>query len=161
MAAKRSKEDFERAVRTSFSIAEMCRNLGLKPCGGNYRLMHNAINEYKLDTSHFRGQGWNVGLKFKPSPAKPITELLVKDSRFQSYKLKNRLLKEGLKQHLCECCGLNQWLGKTIPLELHHINGDHNDNRIENLLLLCPNCHALTNSYRGRNNKSGKFKLPE
>ena len=156
MGIRRSKEEFEDAAKKSFSIAEMCRHLGIKPCGGNYKLIHNAISEHNLDTSHFRGQGWNIGLKFVPSEAVPINQILVKDSCYQSYKLKNRLIKEGLKQHICESCGLTLWQEKLIPLELHHINGNNKDNRLENILLLCPNCHALTDSYRGKNNKSKK-----
>ena len=153
MTHKRTKEEFEEAAKTSHSIAEMCRTLGLKPCGGNYRLMHNAIERFALDTSHFTGQGWNTGLKFKPFEEKPMSEILVKDSTYQSFKLKRRLLKERLKQHICECCRLSEWQGSPIPLELHHLNGDNRDNRLENLQLLCPNCHALTESYRGRNKK--------
>lgn len=156
MIRHRTKEEFENAAKQAFSIAGMCRNLGLKPCGGNYKLMHNAIEQHGIDISHFRGKGWNVGLSFQPTCAKPIKEILVKNSSYQSYKLKNRLLKEGLKEHRCECCGLEKWFDSSIPLELHHINGDNKDNRLENLQLLCPNCHALTDSYRGKNNKSGK-----
>ena len=156
MIRHRTKEEFENAAKQAFSIAGMCRNLGLKPCGGNYKLMHNAIEQHGIDTSHFRGKGWNVGLSFQPTCAKPIKEILVKNSSYQSYKLKNRLLKEGLKERRCECCGLEKWFDSSIPLELHHINGDNKDNRLDNLQLLCPNCHALTDSYRGKNNKSGK-----
>ena len=82
--------------------------------------------------------------------------ILVPKSTFQTYKLKKRLLEDGIKQHVCEHCGLMHWQGMEIPLELHHINGDNRDNRLENLQLLCPNCHALTDSYRGRNKKSPK-----
>ncbi len=59
------------AAENSSSIAGMCKYFGIKPCGGNYRIMHNAIEEYSIDISHFRGQGWNVGLKFKPNKPKP------------------------------------------------------------------------------------------
>ena len=90
-------------------------------------------------------------MKFKPKKVIEVQEVLVKDSTYQSYKLKNRLLREGLKERRCECCGLTEWQGMPIPLELHHINGDNRDHRIENLQMLCPNCHALTETYRGRN----------
>ena len=156
MARQRTKEEFEKAAKQAFSIAGMCRNLGLKPCGGNYRLMHNAIEKHNIDTEHFRGKGWNIGLVFRPNKTKHISEILTQYSTYQSYKLKNRLLLEGLKQHICECCGNTTWNGKKIPLELHHINGNNRDNRLENLKLLCPNCHALTDSYRGKNNGSKK-----
>ena len=151
---QRKREDFIEAAKQSWSIAGMCRNLGLKACGGNYKVVHNAIEKYQIDVSHFRGRGWNVELKFKPFKKKPLAEILVDGSHYQSYKLKKRLLDEGLKQGVCECCGLDVWRGQAIPLELHHINGNNRDNRLENLLLLCPNCHALTDTYRGKN-KSG------
>lgn len=153
MSQKRTKEEFEEAAKQSHSIAGMCRKLDLKPCGGNYRLMHNAIEKFALDTSHFTGQGWNTGLKFKPFEAKPIEEILIANSSYQSFKLKRRLLDEGLKEYKCELCGLYEWQDNPIPLELHHINGNNRDNRLDNLKLLCPNCHALTDSYRGRNKK--------
>ena len=98
------------------------------------------------------GRGWNIGLKFVPKKPQPLSEILVKNSSFRSAdKLRKRLLKEKIKPHKCECCGRKTWKGCKIPLELHHINGIRSDNRIENLQLLCPNCHALTNNYRGRN----------
>ena len=153
MRNKRTKEEFENAARKSYSIAGMCRMLGLKPCGGNYRLMHNVIKKYGLNISHFTGQGWNTKLQFKPFEEKPLNEILINNSTFQSYKLKKRLIKESLKQHVCDNCSLSEWQGVPIPLELHHINGGNKDNRLENIQLLCPNCHALTESYRGRNKR--------
>lgn len=157
---KRSKEDYENAVRNSYSIAEVCRKLNIKPIGGNYRTINVAIKKYNLDTSHFTGQGWNVGLKFNPKPAQPIEEILTENSTYQAFKLKNRLFKEGWKEQKCECCGNTEWLGYPIPLELHHINGNTTDNRIENLLILCPNCHAQTDTYRGRK-KSAQEETPD
>ena len=161
---KRTKAEFEEAIHNSYSIASVCRYLGLKPVGGNYRIIHHAIEAYKLDTSHFTGQGWNVGMKFRPKVVTDIKDILVKDSSYQSYKLKKRLLLEGLKERRCECSGLTEWQGLSIPLELHHINGDNRDHRMENLQMLCPNCHALTETYRGRNKsahrETGEVELP-
>ena len=153
MQKRRAKEDFEKAAEQSFSIAGMCRCLNLKPSGGNYKLMHNAIIRYNIDVSHFTGQGWNTNLQFKPFQEKPLIEILVEDSTYQSHKLKRRLILEGIKLHVCESCRLVEWQDKPIPLELHHINGNNRDNRLENLLLLCPNCHALTEHYRGKNKR--------
>ena len=148
---KRTKEEFEQAVAASKSIAGVCRFLGLKPAGGNYRIIHKAINDFNLDTSHFTGQGWNVGMAFRPQQEYKFADLLTENSSYQSFKLKKRLLKEGIKKHVCEQCGLTQWNGQPIPLELHHRNGINNDHRLENIQLLCPNCHALTDTYRGLN----------
>ena len=91
------------------------------------------------------------GVKVYSEVVTDIQEILIKGSTYQSYKLKKRLIKEGLKKQCCECCGLTTWRQQPIPLELHHINGDNKDNRIENLQLLCPNCHAMTKNYRGLN----------
>lgn len=150
MKNQRSKEEYENAIKNSHSIAGVCRYLGIKPVGGNYRIIHNAIKMYNIDTSHFTGQGWNVGLKFKPQKTTDLKDILVENSNYQTYKLKLRLFNEGLKDKKCENCGLEIWMGKEIPLELHHINGDNSDNRLENILILCPNCHAQTDTYRGR-----------
>jgi hypothetical protein len=148
---KWTDEQFIELVVNNKSIAGVIRDLGLIPSGRNYTTVKNKIKELNLDTSHFTGQGWNIGLKFKPKEAKPLSELLVKNSNYQSYKLAKRLLKEGIKEYKCERCKRTEWEGVLIPLELHHINGIKTDNRIDNLQLLCPNCHALTDNYRGKN----------
>ena len=84
--------------------------------------------------------------------AKRLEEILVEHSSYIStYHLKERLLKEGVKECKCECCGNTKWMGEPIALELHHVNGVKDDLRIENLQILCPNCHAFTDNYRGRN----------
>ena len=71
----------------------------------------------------------------------------------QSNKVRIKLLEEGIKPHKCENCGLEEWMGQPIPLELHHVDGDKTHNELSNYQLLCPNCHALTNSYRGKNSR--------
>ena len=81
----------------------------------------------------------------------PLSEILVKNSTYQSNKLRKRLIKEGIKLPFCDSCSGYYWLGQPIPLELNHKNGDNSDNTLENLEFLCPNCHALTPSYRGKN----------
>lgn len=147
-----TNEEFKKAVEESLSLAEVMRKLGLKVGGANYSTVNRKIKALGLDTSHFTGQAWNQGDKYRQiKQAQPLKEILVKDSTYVSTsKLKLRLLKEGLKEYKCEMCGNTEWQGKPIPLELHHINGDHSDLRIENLQILCPNCHAFTDNYRGK-----------
>ena len=108
MRKKISQEEYESAIKSSMSIAEVCRVLGIKANGGNYKTIKNAINRYNIDTSHFTGQGWNVGLKFIPKQATPIEEILTENSTYQSYKLKNRLFNESIKEKVCECRGLTE-----------------------------------------------------
>ena len=141
----------KKAVESSVSYRQVLIKLGLKEAGGNYEQVKKYIQEYNLDIFHFKGRGWNKGIHFKFNPRIPLEKILANNTKFQSYKLKNRLIKEGLKPHYCEECG---WTKKSpdgrLPLELHHINGNANDNRLENLRILCPNCHSLQSNYRGR-----------
>jgi 5-methylcytosine-specific restriction endonuclease McrA len=150
---KWTDEQFIKAVSDSLSYAEVLRKLGLKPSGSNYDTVKRKISELNLDITHMTGQAWNQGDKYKPiKQARPLSEILVQHSTWiNTNKLKIRLLKEGVKEHICECCGRTEWLEKPIALELHHINGVKDDLRLENLQILCPNCHAFTDNYRGKN----------
>lgn len=154
-----TEEDYREAAKNSFSIAGMCKYLGRNPCGAGYYIMKKKIEEYNIDISHFTGKGWNKNGKFNPMELKkrPMDEILVENSDYLSINsLRRRLLKEGYKEYKCERCGNIEWEGEPIPLELHHINGNHTDNRIENIQLLCPNCHALTDNYCSKNAKIGR-----
>ena len=147
---KYNLNDVESAVAANKSIAGVLRQLGLRPIGGNYRTINRIIADNGFDTSHFTGQGWNVGLSFKPNKMMNDDAVFSEDSEYKcSWRLRERYKKLTGKTS-CESCGLSEWMGKPIPLEIHHINGNNTDNRVENLQLLCPNCHALTNNYRGR-----------
>lgn len=149
---KWTDQQFIQAVKTSLSYAEVIRKLGLKVAGSNYDTVKRKIKELNLDISHMTGKVWNAGKRYTIKSAQPLQEILVKDSTFiNSNNLRKRLLREQVKEYKCECCGNSLWLNQKIPLELHHINGDRHDNQIQNLQLLCPNCHALTDNYRGRN----------
>jgi hypothetical protein len=153
---KRSWTDGElvEAVRRSKSYRNVLKLLGLIPAGGNYVQIQYRIKALGLDMSHFAGKGWNKGLKYHTKTRPTIAELLVVGSAVQSFKLKKRLFEEGLKVPQCELCG---WAGRSadgrIPVELDHINGNRNDNRIDNMQILCPNCHSLQPTHRGKNKK--------
>lgn len=145
------------AVKSSTSFRQVIKKLGLREAGGNYFQLKKYVEELSLDTSHFRGPGWSKGLHFSFKPKVPLEKVLIQNSYFQSYKLKNRLFNEKLKTPKCEECG---W-AKTaesgrLPLEIHHINGDVHDNRLENLIILCPNCHSLKPTHRGCNRNNAR-----
>lgn len=153
MSKKRSwnTEQLKKFVKNSTSFRQVLIKLGLREAGGNYDQIKKYIHELSLKTSHFKGRGWNKGLRGIGKPRISLEHILVKGSYFQSFKLKQRLFTAGLKQKYCEQC---KWAKKTednyLPLELDHINGDRHDNRLENLRVLCPNCHSLTKHHRGR-----------
>ena len=157
---KWTDEQFIEAVKNNFSIAGVARCLNLKPYGSNYSTIHKKINILKLDTSHFTGKGWNTGENYKAAKKKiDLVKVLVKNSEWvNTFHLKQRLLNESIKEYRCECCKLSEWMGKPIPLELHHVNGIKNDLRLKNLKLLCPNCHSFTDNYRGKGITARKYK---
>jgi len=127
------------------------QRLGLRAAGGNYAQIQKYIHEAGVNTEHFTGWAWRRGCVIAPRPARPLDELLREGVFIQSFKLKQRLFAAGLKAPACEECG---WARRSddgyLPLELDHVNGDRNDNRLENLRVLCPNCHSLKPTHRGR-----------
>lgn len=144
------------AVKSSRSIRQVLKKLNLRQAGGNYSTVKHYIKRLKLDVSHFKGRGWNRGLSFPFKPKIDLSDILKNPSQFQSYKLKQRLIRAGLKKEECQLCGWKQMaIDGRVPLELDHINGNRFDNRIENLRILCPNCHSLQSTHRGRNHPYG------
>ncbi|MEQ8675898.1 MAG: HNH endonuclease [Aggregatilineales bacterium] len=151
-SSKYNDDDLINAVSSASSLRQVLIQLGIRPAGGNYQTLKKRIDKLGLDTSHFRGQGWLKNRKNVYTRKTPLDEILVKNSTYaSSNNLRQRLLQEGVFDAICSSCGLETWLDQPIPLELDHINGDRRDNRLENLRLLCPNCHALTATYRGKN----------
>jgi 5-methylcytosine-specific restriction endonuclease McrA len=146
---KYSVDDLKNAIKDSRSIRQVLDKLGIVPAGGNYQTVKRRIAKYSIDTSHFGGQAWNKGRII--GPKRPVSFYLTKNSVVQSFKLKKRLISENIFEHKCSSCNKTKWLKCPMPLELHHIDGDHDNNELSNLTLLCPNCHALTDNYRGKN----------
>jgi hypothetical protein len=146
---KYNLEDLTKAIESSVSVRQVLQKLGIKAVGGNYRIFHKAVRHFGLNTKHFTGMNL-TGRKLRPR-RKALAEYLVKDSDVLSSRLKAYLLEQGTLKATCSDCGGESWRGRPIPLELDHRNGDHRDNQLENLRLLCPNCHALTPTYRGKN----------
>lgn len=147
--AKYSDKLIKELVESSTSFRQVIIKLGLKEAGGTYNNIQKKIRRLNIDTSHFTGQVWNKGYV----DIELLEKQLKKNTSLKTSDLKNRLFKVGLKKEICEICKLETWLNGKIPLELHHVNGVKTDNRLKNLQILCPNCHALTPNYRGKNHK--------
>ena len=147
---KYTKQLLEQHVKECYSFAELCRKLGLAPEGSNPKTLRKKMNEFEIDYSHFTGQAWSKNPNNPVYKGKHLSKLC-EHSSLSSSNAKNLLFRLNLKENKCELCGLSEWQGKSIQCELHHINGDSTDNRIENLQILCPNCHSQTDNFRSRN----------
>lgn len=145
-------EQFVAAVRDSASIAEVLRRLKLSPFGDNYKTIHRHARRLGLSTAHFTGMGHLKGKTHNWAPKLPLDVVLVERSPYACRSsLKRRLIKEGVLEYKCSECGIWTWQGKPLSLQLEHRNGVNDDNRRENLCLLCPNCHSQTDTFAGRN----------
>ena len=154
---KVTDEEIIVAAKTEQSAAAAARKLGIK------------YDTYKIHATRlgvFKTNQFCVGIVKKERLDKISLEDILsnKEQYKNSNRLKKRLIEENVKEACCEICGIEEWLGKPAPLELDHINGDRFDNSLENLQILCPNCHAQTETYRGKNKKisqRGKRKTDE
>lgn len=138
-------KDIKTAVEKNQSMLASARYLGI-----GYVTFKKYAVRYGLWQPNQSGKGIH---KRSAIATTPLIEILIRDREpvYNSCKLRLRLIKENIKQHQCEKCKLTVWNNKPIPLELEHIDGDKHNNLLKNLKLLCPNCHAQTETYRGKN----------
>ena len=142
-----TKEQFIDAWNTSSSKAQVLSKLGLNKSGSAYVIIKRVSLELQLDAGHL------VNYQDGSRRLYAFDEVFVKNSPIiaNGTSLRIKLVKAGIKEDKCEKCGNTEWMGEPIPLSLDHINGDNKDNRIENLRVLCLNCHGQTETWCGRN----------
>jgi hypothetical protein len=135
------------AVKKSTNYTECLKNMGIHNFGSSSKTLKKYIKKYNLDISHFLS-GEELLKQSTINRTKSLDDILIENSSYATTHLKNRLYKSGLKTRICELCGQNEdWKGKKMSLILDHINGINNDNRIENLRIVCPNCNATLDTH--------------
>lgn len=134
------------------SLNQVCTMLGLRGVEGYYKKIRKIIEKYNLSTAHFGTiQVPATSNSRNQYTALSDEEYFANETHRANHNTIKRLLYRKLKEYKCEVCGISEWNGNPLKLQLHHINGNHNDNRIENLQILCPNCHTQTDNFCGKN----------
>jgi hypothetical protein len=138
------------AIASSTNWSQALRKLGLRAAGGNHRVLKHWATLWQIPTDHFDPHA-HVRSQLRP-PLIPLERVLVEHSTYNRGSLKKRLFETGLKERRCELCGQGeQWRGRRMSLILDHINGVHDDHRLENLRIVCPNCAATLATHCARN----------
>lgn len=151
---KMEKNELEAIVKSASSLGHVLKIFGIEPKGGNYETLKSRLRSDMIDYSHISvGVGHNKGKVFK-KPLKPIADVLVKNSSYSRQSLKKRLLSDGFLKNNCSICGLEpSWNNNQLVMILDHVNGISNDNRLENLRLVCPNCNSQLPTHCGKHKK--------
>lgn len=146
------KEYLQKLVNESKSLSEVLRKMNKAVSGTSVKMLKETLISLDICFNHLT----NYPRKNKKYE---LNDILIENSIYQPSKLKRRLIECGLKKDVCEICGqTNEWNGKHLTLQLDHINGNHYDNRLENLRIVCPNCHTQTDTF-GNKTKNKEEKL--
>lgn len=145
------KQLLQQLVEECNSFSEILRKQGKAISGASVKLLKQKLDVYEIPYNF-------ISESIRNKEAKPLEEIMVENSSYKSQDLKKRLIKAGMKKDVCEICGQgNIWNGKSLVLQLDHINGNHYDNRLENLRIVCPNCHSQTDTFANKKNKKVNY----
>lgn len=145
-----TQEEFTEIYMKSKSYADVCKALSLRVQGSNYRTIKKRAKQYNLPEIKYDFSSQEHKDKFIRKGFS-LDDILIENSNYASNDLKKKLIKLNILENICSKCRLKDlWLGEPITLQLDHINGNSKDNRIENLRLLCPNCHSQTPTFSGK-----------
>ena len=155
---KYTEDWLKELCKDSYSYAEVLRKAGRKQGGGAQATLRKKIEEFGIDISHFTGQRWQDSPNQTDNHVNRekylLEEVFVKDSPVTQKVLRGYVERHNVIPYKCQNCGCDgHWQNGIIALEIDHIDGDNTNNEISNLRYLCPNCHALTDTYRGKNIK--------
>jgi len=150
-----TKALLQEAVKDATSLSDVARKLGRKPVGGTLTNIKKRCEKYEIDITHFLGQRYLKGRKARNR--KRASDILILDenefpTRAKTIQLKRALLEIGRREE-CEICGLVEWNGESLTLDIDHKNGNYWDNREHNLRFLCPNCHRQTKTWGSKNKR--------
>jgi rubrerythrin len=142
-----TKELLENVIPESESYSEALRKLGRTIHGGMVDHLKKRCEKFGIDTSHMKGKGWSKGTR--TNMRKTAAEILVRGAKHHGHMLRRALIEIGVPER-CSVCGLAEWQGEPIRLEVHHKDGDNTNCTRKNLEFNCPNCHSQTENYRNR-----------
>ena len=161
---KRSKiwgmpqDKFKELIYNSKSFKDVMRHFGMRSHGGNHNTLKARLKELNIDTNHFITANQASNLARVMTLEKLSHEVLVENSSFGRYNLKKYLVKFKLLDYKCQkCLNTGEWMGEPMTLQLEHKNGVNDDNRLENLSFLCPNCHSQTSTFAGKQLKNNYY----
>lgn len=138
---KYSDEQIRGFLSDSYSLWEFCKKIGYKnKSSRTYKVVKKNLNDRNISLTDYPHLYKKLGITTKKSNE----DIFHQNSVYDRKDLKRKIIKEKILEYKCSICGISEWLNKPLSLQLDHINGINNDNRIENLRFLCPNCHTQT-----------------
>ena len=141
MNIKYQKDNLNLVIKESKTWSEVCRKLGIIPRTGSQAHIKKRADHFGIDFSHFLGQRSSLG-KISTNRTSAI-EYLKTSTSISSNRLREKLIRDKIKEQKCEECGITEWNGQELPFELDHVDGNHFNNELSNLRILCPNCHSI------------------